>query len=83
MRDYLTAADVARGFRRSLSWFNNNRKSLEARGFPAPIDGCGLRWDPIAIARWQDAQLPPREANPDAAAEALLIERAQRMANAA
>jgi hypothetical protein len=83
MREFLTAADVARGFRRSLGWFNANRAALEARGFPKPADGCGRRWDPAAIARWQDAQLPPQDANPEAAAEALLIERAQRMANAA
>ena len=77
MRNFLTAAQVANGFGRSLTWFYAQRAALEARGFPAPVDGCGLRWDPAAIQDWQDAQRPARAASPDQMAEATLIGRAR------
>lgn len=79
VRAYLTAAEVAAGFRRSLPWFQRNRAALEARGFPRPVDGCGMRWDPAAIARWQDSQLPMPLATPEAAAEQTLLARARAM----
>lgn len=49
---------VARKLRRSLSWFERNRPSLEAAGFPRPVPAMGLRWDERAIDAWLDAQLP-------------------------
>jgi hypothetical protein len=82
MRQALTAAEVALHLRRSLPWFHRHRPALEARGFPPPMDGCGLRWDPRAIERWQDSLLPPAPATADAKAEATLIERARQMAPA-
>lgn len=80
-RDLLTSAQVARRFARSLAWFRRARPQLEAKGFPLPVDGCGLRWDPVAIDDWLDAQRPRRPASEDGEAE--LIRRAQAMAPAA
>jgi hypothetical protein len=81
MMETLTAADVARGFRHSLGWFYRNRVRLEARGFPVPVDGLGLRWDPAAIDAWLNAQLPAVKAAavPEDGAD-ILIRRAQQMA---
>jgi hypothetical protein len=81
-RQLLTSAEVALRLRRSLPWFQRNRASLEARGFPAPVDGLGMRWDPVAIDRWLDALLPAAPMAEQAKAEATLIERARAMAAA-
>jgi hypothetical protein len=81
-RDLLTAPQVARRFSRSLGWFRRMRPSLEARGFPLPVDGCGLRWDPAAIDDWLDAQRRPavREFGAVMDGEAELIRRAAALA---
>lgn len=79
-REILTAPQVAALLKRSLAWFQRNRASLEAKGFPGPIDGLGMRWDSAAIGRWLDAQLPAQPADPAADAEAELIRRAQALA---
>lgn len=78
-RVLLTSAQVALRLSRSLGWFRSNRDRLEARGFPRPIDGCGMRWDPVAIDAWLDRQRG-QAADPAAAAEEELIRRAQAMA---
>ncbi|MGX9963129.1 helix-turn-helix transcriptional regulator [Roseomonas sp. F4] len=57
-RRLLTAAEVALRLRRTVSWFYRQRAELEDRhGFPRPIDGCGMRWDPRAIDRWLDSRI--------------------------
>jgi hypothetical protein len=59
-RRLLTAAGVARKLGRSLSWFQRQREALERdKGFPLPVDGCGHRWDPVAIDAWLDRQRGP------------------------
>jgi hypothetical protein len=63
-----------------VEWFYRQRPRLEAAGFPAPMPGCGLRWDPAAVAAWQDAQLAPHATqDPARQAEQLLIQRALAM----
>lgn len=80
MRHLLTGPEVARALGRSYGWFHRHRPSLEAeRGFPPPVAGCGLRWDPRAIETWLDAQLPAPARSAEAAAEAELIRRAAAM----
>lgn len=82
-REILTAAQVARRFQRTARWFLRNRAALEARGFPTPIDGCGMRWDSAAIDDWLDRRRPERPVDPAQAMEAELIRRAAGMAGAA
>ena len=72
-RQLLTSAQVAAKLGHRLGWFYGHRAALEARGFPLPVDGCGNRWDQLAIDRWLDAQA---STSPAATAEALLIARA-------
>jgi len=79
-REILTGPQVAARLKRSLGWFHRNRPTLEAKGFPRPVDGLGMRWDSAAIDDWLDGQRP-RAAAEDAEAE--LIRRAHRMADAA
>ena len=77
-RILLTSAQVAARLGHKASWFLRRRPSLEAdHGFPRPVDGCGMRWDPAAIERWLDARLPAGAADDLALAEAELIRRAQ------
>lgn len=78
-RTLLTAAQVALLLGRKAGWFLAHRAALEARGFPGPVDGCGLRWDPRAIEAWLDARLP-RAATADGQAEATLLARAAALA---
>lgn len=84
MRQLLTAPQVAAALGYRHAWFVRNRARLEAgHGFPTPVDGCGLRWDPAAIEDWLNAR---RQATREAAAEAaedILIARARHMAEAA
>lgn len=79
-RRLLTAAEVAIRLGRTVGWFRRNRPELEERhGFPRPVDGCGMRWDPLALDRWLDARLPGAAAAPATtlqAAEARLLARA-------
>lgn len=84
MRQLLTSAQVALVLGRSLPWWHRNRADLEAKhGFPGPVDGCGMRWDPRAIEAWLDARLPAPPAAPEVAAEAEMIRRAKAMAGGA
>lgn len=67
-RALLRTADVARRLGKSVAWFRRQREHLKAaHGFPAPIAGLGLVWDPRAIDAWLDLQLP-RPSAPAAAA---------------
>lgn len=60
MRRYLAPHGVAAELGVPVPWFNRHRKRLVAEfGFPPPAPGMGLRWDPLAIRLWQDANLPP------------------------
>ena len=72
----LTSAQVAIKLGHRLAWFYRQRRALEARGFPRPVDGCGNRWDQLAIDRWLDQQ---GGAPAEPSAEALLIARAAAM----
>lgn len=81
MRALLTAPQVAGALGYRYAWFLRNRATLEAQhGFPRPVDGCGLRWDPAAIEDWLDARRRATRAAAGDAAETILIERARRMA---
>jgi predicted DNA-binding transcriptional regulator AlpA len=80
MRHLLTAPQVAAALGYKLSWFHRHRASLVAeRAFPAPIAGCGMRWDPRAIESWLDWQLPAAGRSAEADAEQELIRRAAAM----
>lgn len=71
----LTAAEVARGFGRTLAWFRKHRDELEGRGFPPPL--VPGSWDPEAIVAWRRAQMSaplraaltgaPKSGDPEAA----------------
>lgn len=39
-------------------WFRHKDALMTKHGFPAPVAGCGDRWDPAAILSWQDRNLP-------------------------
>jgi predicted DNA-binding transcriptional regulator AlpA len=81
MRQLLTAPQVATALGYKHKWFARNRKRLEAdHGFPAAVDGCGLRWDPAAIEDWLDARRKQTKVAAEAAAEDILIARARAMA---
>lgn len=83
MRQLLTAPMVAAALGYKHGWFSRNRAMLQTRhGFPPPIDGCGMRWDPAAIEDWLDARRRQAAPAPEAAAETLLIQRARAMAEA-
>lgn len=74
-RMLLNAPEVALKLKHSLTWFARNRERLETEhGFPRPIDGVGRRWDPVAIDRWLDLQLPEHLRAPTGPAE---LERAE------
>ena len=65
-RTLITAAVVAAKLRHPTVWFYRNRKMLESKyGFPTKISGCGNRWDPAAIDRWLDSQMPEDLRNED------------------
>lgn len=82
-RQLLAAPAVAKLLGHSSSWFYRNRGRLEEQhGFPAPVAGCGLRWDSAAIHRWLDAQQAPGPAGAAGDVSALLIQRAGAMAAA-
>lgn len=84
MRQLLTAPQVARALGYRHAWFLRHRARLEAEhGFPGPVDGCGLRWDPAAIEDWLDARRQATRQVAGAAAEDILITRARRLADAA
>lgn len=80
MRQLLAAPAVAQLLGHSASWFYRQRAELEGQhGFPAPVAGCGLRWDSAAIHRWLDAQAGQVQ-GPAVDVSALLIQRAAGMA---
>lgn len=69
-RCLLSTEDVARtlGFvtadgAPALDRFYRARAALRERQFPEPVIGRkrGQRWDPVAITRWLDLQLPDRQ----------------------
>ena len=77
----INACQVATLLGRSLGWFRQHRASLEAeKGFPKPIDGCGLRWSDTAVRAWIGRA--DKVAPPAAADEAELIARARALAPA-
>jgi predicted DNA-binding transcriptional regulator AlpA len=83
MRDLLTAPQVAAKLGYRYGWFNKHRARLEAEhGFPGPVDGLGMRWDPAAIGDWLDARRTLTRTAAAAAAEDILIGRARAMAGA-
>lgn len=78
-RQLLTAPQVAAQLGHRAAWFYRNRARLQQQhGFPPPVDGCGLRWDPVAIGAWLDrrAHTPAPAADP----EQVLIGRARALA---
>jgi len=78
MRQLLTAPQVAGLLGYRPGWFTRHRSRLEAEhGFPQPVDGCGMRWDPAAIEDWLDARRHATRLVVADAAEQLLIERAR------
>jgi len=82
-RRYLRTGEVARLLNMHPDRFRRRRRALERElGFPPPAPGLGLRWDPAAIARWQDAVMPQLGDAPEtaAAAEDLGVELARRAA---
>lgn len=88
----LPLAAVALKLGVSRERFYKRWKAMVAEhGFPPPVPGCGKRWDPVAIRRWLDAQMPAHLRPPVAAAAeaeaadlaAELRERARALAPAA
>ena len=58
-RNLISAAGVAVKLGHATDWFYRRRDHLERDlGFPPCVAGCGKRWDPEAIDRWLDAQMP-------------------------
>jgi len=58
-RVLISAAEVATKLGHATDWFYRRRDRLERDlGFPPCVAGCGKRWDPEAIDRWLDAQMP-------------------------
>lgn len=58
-RTPLDVAGVARELGHTPLWFRRHRAELEAKhGFPKPLPGLGLRWDPLAIKLWKDIHIP-------------------------
>lgn len=58
-RDLISAAEVAAKLGHAIDWFYRRRDRLERDlDFPPCVAGCGKRWDPEAIDRWLDAQMP-------------------------
>lgn len=84
MRQLLTLHQVAvlLGLPGARSLVARRRQLEEEHGFPPPVPGLGLRWDPVAIDAWL-ARHRPAEATPAATAEAILVQRARAMAGAA
>lgn len=70
MRRLLTTREVADKLGRMIrdgnegnpNWFYDNRKELEAAGFPGPVGNrvkcLGDRWDEAAIDAWLDTLMP-------------------------
>jgi predicted DNA-binding transcriptional regulator AlpA len=57
----LTMQEVAERLAHGYDWFRRQRARLERdEGFPAPVRGCGNRWDPRAIEQWLDRQREPQ-----------------------
>lgn len=46
-------------FGKSADWWARNRDALEAKGFPRPVPGVPGMYDPVAVRRWLDRQMPP------------------------
>ena len=74
MRKLLSHREVAEAMGVSSDWLYRHKRILETRGFPRPVPVIG-RYDPLAIQRWQDAQIgtpvaPVPPASPPVAAAA-------------
>ncbi len=58
-RALLDTVGLARRLGRTPEWFYRHKDELmDVHGFPPPVTGLGNRWDPVAIDRWLDRQLP-------------------------
>lgn len=58
-RALLDSGQVAAWLAMSRDSFCRKWRGLVAEhGFPPPVPGCGLHWDPHAIERWLDRQIP-------------------------
>lgn len=81
----LALAEVAAALGFSRERFYKRWKAMvRDHGFPAPVPGCGKRWDPVAIRCWLDRQLEPAAADPaDPGARAARRERIERAVGAA
>lgn len=84
MRQLLTAHQVAMTLALdSAMSFHRRRRCLEAEhGFPAPVPGLGLRWDPAAIDAWLGRQRGAAPAAADEGVESLLVARARAIGEA-
>lgn len=85
-RTLLAIAQVALRLNVSAENFNRRRRELiERHGFPPPLPGLALRWDPLAIDLWLDKHIPPPLRIPPSEDATLAAQRAtleQRLANA-
>jgi predicted DNA-binding transcriptional regulator AlpA len=79
LRPLLTAHQVAMALALdSALSFHRRRRALEAdHGFPEPVPGLGLRWDPAAIEAWLARRRGAPAGGQDEGAEALLVARAR------
>ena len=57
MRQILNVEQVAFKLNRSPSYIYQNRRRLEATGFPKPLDVLGGGYDEAAIDLWLDRQM--------------------------
>lgn len=61
MTKLLTMRQVGERLGHGYHWFRKRRFKLEREdGFPKPVRGVGLRWDPAAIDAWLAAQREPQ-----------------------
>jgi predicted DNA-binding transcriptional regulator AlpA len=56
MRLLLRTPEVAALLAMSVESFYRRRAALDAAGFPKPVPGMGVRYDPLAIQEWLAAQ---------------------------
>lgn len=74
MKPLLTIRQVGVLLSHSQQWFNHHRARLEGEGFPKPVAGLGMRWDPVAIDGWlarQRGEAPPATQAAPASADIL------------
>lgn len=61
MRQILNVEQVAFKLNRSVSYFYQNRRRLEASGFPKPLTILGGGYDEAAIDLWLDRQMENKD----------------------